>query len=52
MKIEWLITNVIAAGFPVGAESDFLGHSDFFDQFRPLLWLGGHCCDLYLLLSL
>ena len=23
MKIEWLITNVTAAGFPVGAESVF-----------------------------
>ena len=48
MKIEWLITNVTAAEFPVGAESVFLGHSDFFDQFRPLLWSGSHFCDLYI----
>ena len=43
MKIEWLITDVIAVRSPAREESVVLGVTlGFFDRFRAILWSESH----------
>ena len=45
MKVNWLVANITAVGFPNIAERAILGTflaGRCFGQFRPYLWSGSH----------